>query len=115
MVDPTVRGGEVSGADFRSPRPSLMRQVLGDAIFWIAAVCCLVAQAAIIRSTLRSHTPAPAGQQVPRPRTAVEVAWVLLPALLLAGVFVLTWHALHPAQLAASAQLSAAVAPPPAP
>ncbi|MDE3128446.1 MAG: hypothetical protein KGL38_10600 [Gemmatimonadota bacterium] len=88
-----------------------MRPVLGDAIFWIAAVCCLVAQAAIIRSTLRPHVPAPAGQQVPRPRTPVEVAWVLLPALILAGVFVLTWHAMHPPRLAPSAQLSAAVAP----
>jgi heme/copper-type cytochrome/quinol oxidase subunit 2 len=82
--------------------------MLGDAIFWIAAVCCLVAQTAIIRSTLRSHTPAPAGQQMPRPRTAVELAWVLLPALALAGVFALTWRAMHETQITPSSQVSAA-------
>ncbi len=88
-----------------------MRQVLGDVIFWTAAVCCLVAQVAIIRSTLRPHVPAPAGRQVPRPRTAVEVAWVLLPALVLAGVFVLTWHAIHAPHLTPSTQVSVAPAP----
>jgi heme/copper-type cytochrome/quinol oxidase subunit 2 len=72
-----------------------MRLLFGDAIFWIAAVCCLVAQVAIVRSTLRPYTPAPENAQVPRPRTAVEVAWVLLPAVALIGVFALTWQAMH--------------------
>lgn len=92
-----------------------MPQLLGDAIFWVAAVCCLVAQVAIVRSTLRPHTPAPAGQQVPRPRTAAEVAWVLLPALLLIGVFALTWRTMHPPQVTPSARISVARATPIAP
>lgn len=72
-----------------------MRFLLGEAIFWIAAVCCLVAQLAIIRSAFRPHEPAPGNTLVPRPRTPVEVAWTLLPALVLIGVFVLTWRAMH--------------------
>lgn len=72
-----------------------MRILLGEAIFWIAAVCCLVAQVAIIRSALRPHGPTPGSEQVPRPRTGLEVVWTVLPALVLIGVFVLTWHAMH--------------------
>ena len=83
-----------------------MRHLLGETIFWIAAVCCLVAQVAIVRSTMRSHAPAATGQQVPRPRAGAELAWVLLPALLLAGVFALTWRAMHEAPIAPSAQVS---------
>lgn len=92
-----------------------MRLLLGETIFWIAAVCCLVAQVAIVRSTMRSHAPAATGQQVPRPRTTAELAWVLLPALLLAGVFALTWRAMHEAPLAPSAQVSAATPARPVP
>lgn len=92
-----------------------MRLLLGDAIFWIAAVCCLVAQVAIVRSTLRPYQPAPENTQVPRPRTAVEVAWVLLPALALAGVFALTWQAIHepatPAGIVMSASTPAETPP----
>lgn len=72
-----------------------MRSFLGDAIFWIAAACCLVAQVAILRSTLMPHEPGPGSAQVPRPRTAAELAWVLLPALALVGVFALTWQTMH--------------------
>jgi heme/copper-type cytochrome/quinol oxidase subunit 2 len=72
-----------------------MPLLLGEAIFWVAAVCCLVAQVAIVRSTLAPHEPAPGSDQVPRPRTGVEVVWTLLPALVLIGVFALTWRAMH--------------------
>jgi heme/copper-type cytochrome/quinol oxidase subunit 2 len=85
-----------------------MRPILGEAIFWVAAVCCLVAQLAIIRSAFRPHEPAPGDGLVPRPRTAVEVAWTLLPALVLIGVFVLTWRAMHQPALPAGLRVSAA-------
>ncbi len=85
-----------------------MRLFLGDAIFWIAAVCCVVAQVAIVRSTLMPHVPGPGAERVPRPRVAVEVAWVLLPALVLAGVFVLTWGAIHEPHHAPAVQVSTA-------
>ncbi len=85
-----------------------MRLLLGDAIFWIAAVSCLVAQVAIVRSTIMPHVPGPGSERVPRPRPGVEVAWVLLPALVLAGVFALTWRAIHEPRPAPTAQVSAA-------
>jgi heme/copper-type cytochrome/quinol oxidase subunit 2 len=95
-----------------------MRDMLGDVIFWIAAVCCLVAQVAIIRSAFTPYQPASGSERVPlpRPRTGVEVAWTLLPALLLIGVFALTWHTMHrPRSAPASLRVSAAAAAPAAP
>jgi heme/copper-type cytochrome/quinol oxidase subunit 2 len=89
-----------------------MRLLLGDAIFWIAALFCLVAQLAILRSTMLPHAPGPGSERVPRPRTAVEVAWVLLPALVLVAVFALTWRAIHEARVAPTAQVSRATARP---
>jgi heme/copper-type cytochrome/quinol oxidase subunit 2 len=70
-----------------------------DAIFWIAVVSCLVAQIAIVRSVFRMRDEKPA-KGMPRPRTSVEVAWVIIPAIALAGVLLLTWRAIHPASTA---------------
>jgi heme/copper-type cytochrome/quinol oxidase subunit 2 len=68
---------------------------LSDAIFWLAAACCALSQAAIIRSALRARAQRPDGGASPsRP---IEVAWTVVPALMLALVLVLTWRALHPA------------------
>lgn len=85
-----------------------MRIVLGEAIFWVAAACCLVAQVAIIRSVLLPHAPTPGPDQVPRPRTGTEIAWALLPALALIGVFALTWRAIHAPARPESMHVSAA-------
>ena len=65
-----------------------------DAIFWVAVVSCLVAQIAIVRSVLRMRGEIPAGG-LPRPRTGIEIAWVIVPAIALAGVLVLTWRTIH--------------------
>ena len=62
-----------------------------DAIFWVAVACCLVAQAAILRSVLvggRASAP-------PR-RRAAEVAWAIAPAVALTIVLVATWRTIHP-------------------
>lgn len=68
---------------------------LTDTIFWLAAACCTLAQAAIIRSALRARAHRPDGSASPsRP---IEVAWTVLPALMLVLVLVFTWRALHPA------------------
>jgi len=85
-----------------------MRIALGEAIFWIAAVCCLVAQVAILRSVLLPHAPTAGADRVPRPRTGAEIAWALLPALALIGVFALTWRAMHAPATPASVRVSAA-------
>jgi heme/copper-type cytochrome/quinol oxidase subunit 2 len=83
-----------------------------EATFWVAAVACAVAQAAIVRSVFVARVPAagPAGD-VPRAagaRRAPEVAWAVLPALALAGVLALTWRAMHPAPNAPPAARAAA-------
>jgi heme/copper-type cytochrome/quinol oxidase subunit 2 len=70
-----------------------------DAIFWAAAACCALSQAAIVRSALRARAQRPDGTASP-PR-AIEVAWTIVPALVLVLVLVFTWRVLHPAPLVA--------------
>lgn len=73
-----------------------MRPAVADAIFWIAVVCCAVAQIAILRSALARHRPpADAPATLPPLRRGVEVVWAILPALALAGVLLLTWRAVR--------------------
>jgi len=81
-----------------------MRLLIGEAIFWIAAACCLVSQFAILRAALRAPD-APPDPQVPRPHPAWEAAWGILPALVLIGVFALTWKAMHRPDLPSSFQI----------
>jgi heme/copper-type cytochrome/quinol oxidase subunit 2 len=87
-----------------------------EATFWVAAVACAVAQAAIVRSVFVARVPAAGpGGDVPRPapaRRAPEVAWAVLPALALAGVLALTWRAMHPAPNTPPAAPAAAAAAP---
>lgn len=68
---------------------------MSDIIFWLAALCCALSQAAIVRSALRARAQRPDGSAAPS--KPIEVAWTVLPALMLALVLVLTWRALHPA------------------
>jgi heme/copper-type cytochrome/quinol oxidase subunit 2 len=74
-----------------------MTPFLADAIFWVAALACVVAQGAIVRSVLVARAPTlPAEARIVQPRRAVEVAWTLVPAVALALVLALTWRTLHP-------------------
>ena len=68
----------------------------GDAIFWIAVACCVVAQAAIVRSSLVSPAKAP-GSDEPTSvaRRALEVCWAVVPGIALALLFLATWRAMH--------------------
>ena len=70
-----------------------------DAIFWIAVVICAVAQGAIVRSVLGTHVGATAdtssGSSLPKPRPAIEIAWVVVPALALALVLGFTWRTMR--------------------
>jgi len=68
-------------------------------IFWAAAACCALSQAAIVRSALRARAQRPDGSAAPQ--RAIEVAWTIVPALALALVLVVTWRVLHPAPLVA--------------
>jgi heme/copper-type cytochrome/quinol oxidase subunit 2 len=71
-----------------------MSPVLADAIFWVAVVCCVVAQAALLRSQLAA--PARGGAADAPARRAGEVVWAVLPAVMLALALVWTWRTLHP-------------------
>jgi hypothetical protein len=74
-----------------------MTESVADAIFWMAVVCCGVAELRILRSPLASRhaPPVAADGAVPRPRRGVELVWTALPAVLLAVVLAVTWHRLH--------------------
>ena len=75
---------------------------VADTLFWIAALTCAVAQAAILRGVV---TEPPAGEEAgfpasPRPkaglgRRTAEGAWSMLPGLVLAFVLVWTWRTMH--------------------
>lgn len=67
-----------------------------DILFWIAVVCCVVAQVAIARSTLgASARSAEVRPGVPRPRRSIEIAWTVIPAIGLALALFMTWRAIH--------------------
>lgn len=73
-----------------------MRVSLAAVLFWLSVTCCVVAQAAIIRATLRvSRAPAGGGATtLPRPRRWLEIVWVVLPAIALGLLLVSTWRAI---------------------
>jgi len=67
-----------------------------DGLFWTAVACCVVAQAAIVRSSIISPAQAPsAGEPASVARRALEVCWAVVPGIALALLFVATWHAMH--------------------
>lgn len=73
-----------------------MRPAVADAVFWVALVCCVVAQVAILRSALARHLPpADAPASLPATRRGVEILWAVLPAIALAAVLVLTYRAVQ--------------------
>lgn len=59
-------------------------------VFVAAAVACAVAHVAIIASVVRRASRV-ADAAVPRPRLVVEIAWAVLPLLVLAFVLTATW------------------------
>ena len=73
-----------------------MPETAADLMFWVALVCCAVAQIAIIRSVF-TVTPGTAASAhgTPGYRRATELAWALLPAVVLAALFWVTWRAMH--------------------
>ena len=67
-------------------------------LFWLAVVCCVVAQIEIVRSALK--TPPASNNAVPTPARWTEVVWTLVPAVGLAVVLVFTWRAIEAHQQA---------------
>jgi len=70
---------------------------LRTGLFWIAAVCCVVAELAILRSLLFGSARDAERQltsMTVRSRRPAEIAWAILPAIGLMFVLYLTWRAL---------------------
>jgi heme/copper-type cytochrome/quinol oxidase subunit 2 len=65
-----------------------------DALFWLGVACCVVAQVFIVRAALKPSR-ADVQEGVPVPRRASEVAWTIIPGIVLAIVLVWTWRAIH--------------------
>jgi hypothetical protein len=72
-----------------------------DAIFWIAAACCAVAQVAILHSVIVSPARTPDAGDATVARRAGEIAWAVIPGVGLALVMIWTWHTMHGAPNAA--------------
>lgn len=68
-----------------------MNQPLAETIFWIAAVACLIAELAILRSTFAARSPNKS-TLVPSASPRSEVVWAILPGLALAAVLTATWQ-----------------------
>ena len=71
------------------------------AIFWIAAILCVVAEIAILRSMMRGSRAASANHAhgpdalVPRGRPVIELIWALVPAVGLILILILTRSAVR--------------------
>jgi len=55
-----------------------------QAFFWVAVFVCVAAHLAIVRSVLKAPS-----------RRFMEVAWAIVPAIVLAAVLVVTWRSMH--------------------
>jgi heme/copper-type cytochrome/quinol oxidase subunit 2 len=81
---------------------------LSDALFWVAVVCCAVAQLLILRAAFASRGTRASADSLPPVRRAVEVVWAIVPALALALLLAATWRAMHPPSHGADPALSPA-------
>src|SRR5690349_902085 len=91
--------------DLSIARPSPARSAPGRrvtvriALFWLAAACCVVAEAVILRSLLfgrardAEQEHANSSSRVAKTTRPAEIAWALLPAVGLLFVLYLTWRA----------------------
>ena len=73
-----------------------MPEAAADLVFWIALACCAVAQIAIIRSVLLATPHASStAEAMPKSGRFAEIAWAVLPGVMLGLVFWATWRAMH--------------------
>jgi heme/copper-type cytochrome/quinol oxidase subunit 2 len=71
-----------------------MNQPLADAIFWIAALACVIAEIAILRSTYAARS-VEKSELVPAASRNGEIAWAIIPAIVLAVLLGSTWQRLQ--------------------
>ena len=68
-----------------------MNQPLAEAIFWVAALACGAAELAILRFTFAARRTEKS-ELVPVASRGGEAAWAIIPAIVLACLFVVTWQ-----------------------
>ena len=68
-----------------------MATPLADALFWVAVLAIVIAQIAILRSTVRAMRAGTAAVRTPR-----EWAFAVGPALALVALLFFTWQTMHP-------------------
>ncbi len=68
-----------------------MNQPLAEAIFWIAALACIVAEFAILRSTYAARK-VKKSVLVPEASRGGEIVWAIVPAVALSVLLVATWQ-----------------------
>lgn len=73
-----------------------MSPTIANAVFWIAAATCLIAQIAVVRSAIRSPMPGAPDTTVVMPRRWKEIVWTIVPAIALTLILLATWRAIHP-------------------
>ena len=68
-----------------------MNQPLAETIFWIAALACVIAEIAILRSTYAPRR-VEKSELVPSSSRGVEITWAVIPAIMLAFLLTGTWR-----------------------
>jgi len=68
-----------------------MNQPLAEAVFWIAAVACVVAEIAILRSTYAARR-VEKSDLVPAASRGGEITWAIIPAIMLVLLLAATWR-----------------------
>ena len=68
-----------------------MNLSLAEAIFWIAALACIAAQFALLRSSFRIKNEQ-RSELVPGSPRPVELTWAFVPALALCVLLFATWR-----------------------
>ena len=71
-----------------------------EVIFWVAVVCCVVAEIAILKATATGRYVPPADPALPVVRRPAEIVWAIVPAVVLAIVLWMTWAAIHAPRVA---------------
>jgi hypothetical protein len=78
-----------------------MSASIGLSMFWVAAIACAVAQAAILRAVVGGTPAEGPTTRVAEPRArnrssaTAERIWAIVPGIVLVLLFAATWRAMH--------------------
>ena len=68
-----------------------MSQPAAEAIFWIAALACIIGEVMILRSSF-AVTLKTKSSEVPASPRSGELAWAIIPAIGLVALLIFTWQ-----------------------